>query len=400
MMENKRILTVSQLNLYVKSLLDSSSYLKGLYISGEISNFTNHVRTGHLYMTLKDDKSAVKAVMFNTAASKLAFTPQSGMKVICSVRVSLYERDGTYQLYIDSMQPDGIGALAIAFEQLKQKLFEEGLFDERHKKPIPYFPRSVALITSKTGAAVEDMKNVLSRRNNYVRIIICDSAVQGENAHLSLIKSIEAVNRIKCADTIIIGRGGGSIEDLWEFNSEALARAVFNSNIPVISAVGHETDYTICDFVSDLRAPTPSAAAELAVPHINEVLGTIEYYRTRYKNALEKTYQNKKSTLELILSKPPFINPSVIFNTKKEQISNINQKLNTFNLDTTTVRLDKAIMRIEASSPYAIFKRGYSIVTDTNNNILSDINKFIPNTEIKITTNNGQVPAMVLPHSE
>ena len=259
-----KVISVSQLNRYVKSLLEGDANLAAVYIGGEISNFTNHYKSGHLYMSLKDEGAVVKAVMFRAYASKLAFTPENGMKVIVRARVSLYEKDGAFQIYIEEMQPDGVGALQIAFEQLKKKLAAEGLFEASRKKPLPRYPARVGVITSPTGAAVRDIFNVLGRRFPLARVVFTPVLVQGEGAPAQLVAALRRFNETNAADVLIIGRGGGSIEELWAFNDETVARAVAASRIPVISAVGHETDFTICDFVADLRAPTPSAAAELA----------------------------------------------------------------------------------------------------------------------------------------
>ncbi len=266
------ILKVSQINAYLKSVFDSDSNLKNIYVSGEISNFTNHYRTGHLYFTVKDESAAIKAVMFRSAAQRLRFLPENGMKVLVRCSVSVYERDGTYQLYCEDMQPEGIGELTVAFEQLKEKLFNEGLFSEEKKKPLPQYPLRVGVVTSPTGAALQDIINVISRRFPCAQIILEPVKVQGVGASEQIASAIRKFSTLKACDVLIVGRGGGSIEDLWAFNEELVARAVYDCDIPVISAVGHETDFTICDFVSDLRAPTPSAAAEIAVPDYREVL--------------------------------------------------------------------------------------------------------------------------------
>ncbi|MCH5303946.1 MAG: exodeoxyribonuclease VII large subunit, partial [Ruminococcus sp.] len=267
-----RIITVSQLNYYVKSLLDNDPHLTNVFLTGEISNLTDHYRSGHIYFSLKDKNAVVRAVMFAGNARNLKFKPEEGMKVIVLCRVSLYEATGGYQIYVEDMQPDGIGALTLAFEQLKKKLEEKGIFSAENKKPIPKFPKTVGVITSPTGAAVQDIRNILTRRFPSVDIVLCPVLVQGTGAPAQLINAVNLFNEYDLADVIIIGRGGGSIEDLWAFNDENLAYSIYASNIPVISAVGHETDFTICDFVSDLRAPTPSAAAELAVPDREELL--------------------------------------------------------------------------------------------------------------------------------
>ncbi len=263
---NINALTVTQVNTYIKAILDENVHLKNIYIVGEISNFLHYFRSGHMYFTLKDENSQLKAVMFSSNASRLKFKPNDGMKVLCRGRISVYDKDGNYQLYVDDMQPDGIGTLAIAFEQLKEKLSKEGLFDEVYKKPVPKFPRKIGVATSDMGAAVEDIKNITKRRYPIAELVIVPTVVQGDSAPDDICKSIKILDCRDDIDVIIVGRGGGSLEDLWAFNTEQVARAVFECNTPIISAVGHETDYTICDFVSDLRAPTPSAAAELAVP--------------------------------------------------------------------------------------------------------------------------------------
>ena len=255
---DNNVLTVSGLNMYVRMLLESDKNLKGLWLQGEISNLTLHRGSGHIYMTLKDEKAAIKAVMFANSARTLKFRPEEGMKVLVCGRVSLYDASGSYQLYVDSMQPYGDGALSLAFEQLKRKLRQEGLFDEQHKKPLPAFPMRIGVITSPTGAALQDILRILKRRYPIAEVVLCPVLVQGENAAAQLTRAVRYFSRNKLADVIIIGRGGGSAEDLWAFNDEKLARAVYECEVPIVSAVGHETDFTICDFVSDVRASTPS----------------------------------------------------------------------------------------------------------------------------------------------
>ena len=308
-MQNTLVLSVSQLNRYIKMNFDADENLANIFISGEISNFTNHYRTGHLYFTLKDDSAAVRAVMFNSSAKRLKFMPEDGMKVIARGRVSVYEASGQYQLYVDDMQPDGVGALNLAYEQLKEKLQKEGLFSELHKKPLPPYPEKVGVITSPTGAAVRDIINVLGRRFPYAEIVFCPVLVQGEGAHLQLTDAVNLFNSERAADVIIIGRGGGSIEDLWEFNDEGLARAVYNSEIPVISAVGHETDFTICDFVADMRAPTPSVAAELAVPDANELQYALSALKNRMFLNVSSGIADRRSRLEYLTSKGALKSP-------------------------------------------------------------------------------------------
>ena len=270
-MDKRQALTVTGLNEYIKSKLDTDPVLSGVFVKGEISNFVNHYKTGHFYLSLKDEGGVIRAVMFRQSAMKLNFVPENGMKVICSGRVSSYVKDGQYQIYITSMEPDGVGALYIAFEQLKKKLEEEGLFDPMYKKPLPKYPKKIGIITSPTGAAIRDMIHVSGRRFPLAKLCLYPSLVQGDGAPAQLIRGIETFNTTCPVDVIILGRGGGSLEELWAFNDENLARAIFASRIPIISAVGHETDFSISDFVADLRAPTPSAAAEVALPEAGEV---------------------------------------------------------------------------------------------------------------------------------
>ena len=302
-MQKTNVFSVSQLNIYVRSLLESSDVLRDIYVCGEISNFVDHYRSGHLYMTLKDEGGAVKAVMFKSSAIHLKFKPQNGMRVICRGRASVYERDGTYQFYVSSMQPDGVGSLAVACEQLKQKLSAEGLFDEAHKKQLPKYPSKIALVTSETGAAIKDMINVLSRRYPIAEAILFPVQVQGESAATQIASALEVADKMGF-DIIITGRGGGSAEDLWAFNDERLARVIFNMSTPVISAVGHEIDYTISDFVADLRAPTPSAAAELAVPDISQLSSALSSMRSNLYAMALNTVSKKRSELEILKNKP------------------------------------------------------------------------------------------------
>ena len=266
-----RPITVRQLNLFVRSLLDGEPRLSDVAVIGEISNFKNHYSSGHWYFTLKDNDATVRCVMFKGNAQKVKFAPSDGMQVILRARASVYEKDGQFQLYAEEMLPAGDGGIALAFEQIKQKLASEGLFDEQNKRKLPAFPNRIAVVTSDTGAAVRDIINVITRRYPLCDIMLCPVAVQGEQAVPDMLDALERIYSLSSVDLIIIGRGGGSVEDLWAFNSEALARKIYESPIPVISAVGHETDFTICDFVSDLRAPTPSAAAELAVPDFKDL---------------------------------------------------------------------------------------------------------------------------------
>lgn len=368
-MQNTLVLSVSQLNRYIKMNFDADENLANIFISGEISNFTNHYRTGHLYFTLKDDSSAVRAVMFNSSAKRLKFMPEDGMKVIARGRVSVYEASGQYQLYVDDMQPDGVGALNLAYEQLKEKLQKEGLFSELHKKPLPPYPEKVGVITSPTGAAVRDIINVLGRRFSYAEIVFCPVLVQGDGAHLQLTDAVNLFNSERAADVIIIGRGGGSIEDLWEFNDEGLARAVYNSEIPVISAVGHETDFTICDFVADMRAPTPSAAAELAVPDANELQYALPALKNRMFLNVSSGIADRRSRLEYLTSKGVLKSPDEMLSNRSQRLDTAFSKmLSSYEnrIGGKKVEFISAATALSKLDPMSVLMRGFAFVSDKN----------------------------------
>ena len=368
-MQNTLVLSVSQLNRYIKMNFDADENLANIFISGEISNFTNHYRTGHLYFTLKDDSAAVRAVMFNSSAKRLKFMPEDGMKVIARGRVSVYEASGQYQLYVDDMQPAGVGALNLAYEQLKEKLQKEGLFSEHHKKPLPPYPEKVGVITSPTGAAVRDIINVLGRRFPYAEIVFCPVLVQGEGAHLQLTDAVNLFNSERAADVIIIGRGGGSIEDLWEFNDEGLARAVYNSEIPVISAVGHETDFTICDFVADMRAPTPSAAAELAVPDANELQYALSALKNRMFLNVSSGIADRRSRLEYLTSKGALKSPDEMLSNRSQRLDTAFSKmLSSYEnrIGGKKVEFISAATALSKLDPMSVLMRGFAFVSDKN----------------------------------
>lgn len=368
-MQNTLVLSVSQLNRYIKMNFDADENLANIFISGEISNFTNHYRTGHLYFTLKDDSAAVRVVMFNSSAKRLKFMPEDGMKVIARGRVSVYEASGQYQLYVDDMQPDGVGALNLAYEQLKEKLQKEGLFSELHKKPLPPYPEKVGVITSPTGAAVRDIINVLGRRFPYAEIVFCPVLVQGEGAHLQLTDAVNLFNSERAADVIIIGRGGGSIEDLWEFNDEGLARAVYNSEIPVISAVGHETDFTICDFVADMRAPTPSAAAELAVPDANELQYALSALKNRMFLNVSSGIADRRSRLEYLTSKGTLKSPDEMLSNRSQRLDTAFSKmLSSYEnrIGGKKVEFISAATALSKLDPMSVLMRGFAFVSDKN----------------------------------
>ena len=363
--KGKTLLSVSQLNDYLKMLLDGDRVLSNVYICGEISNFKLY-SSGHAYLTLKDAAGQLKAVMFRSYASRLAFRPEDGMRVIAHGRVSVYEASGQYQLYIDDMQPDGVGSLAMQYEQLRKKLEYEGLFDEARKKPLPPMPMRIGVITSPSGAAVHDIKNVLGRRFPCAEMILFPSAVQGAEAPPQLRMGIEFFSVTDLCDVIIIGRGGGSIEDLWAFNDEALARAIAACPIPVISAVGHESDFTICDFVADRRAPTPSAAAELAVPDKAELSAALMATQQRMTRLIDAKILQEKRLLRQISAAAVFRTPERLFDRFRmhvgERESRMEQAVQK-KLDAKRNRLMRAGARLDALSPLSVLSRGYAAVS-------------------------------------
>lgn len=391
-MQNTLVLSVSQLNRYIKMNFDADENLANIFISGEISNFTNHYRTGHLYFTLKDDSAAVRAVMFNSSAKRLKFMPEDGMKVIARGRVSVYEASGQYQLYVDDMQPDGVGALNLAYEQLKEKLQKEGLFSELHKKPLPPYPEKVGVITSPTGAAVRDIINVLGRRFPYAEIVFCPVLVQGDGAHLQLTDAVNLFNSERAADVIIIGRGGGSIEDLWEFNDEGLARAVYNSEIPVISAVGHETDFTICDFVADMRAPTPSAAAELAVPDANELQYALSALKNRMFLNISSGIADRRSRLEYLTSKGVLKSPDEMLSNRSQRLDTAFSKmLSSYEnrIGGKKVEFISAATALSKLDPMSVLMRGFAFVSDKNGKNVCSSQALAKGDEINVRFHDG-----------
>ncbi|MBQ6892581.1 MAG: exodeoxyribonuclease VII large subunit [Clostridia bacterium] len=391
-------ITVTELNEYIKSKIDSDVFLSHVTVKGEISNFTNHYKTGHFYFTIKDEGSLIKAVMFRGAASKINFVPENGMKIIAKGRVSAFVRDGQYQLYCEAMEPDGIGALYFAFEQLKKKLSAEGLFDESRKKPLPKIPTRIGVITSPTGAAIRDIINILGRRFPYAKVILYPALVQGAEAAPSLIDGMNYFNSQNNVDVIIIGRGGGSIEDLWAFNDETLARTVAASAIPTISAVGHETDFTICDFVADRRAPTPSAAAELAVPETHELMHKIDNIIGRMSLLLTRRIESGRQILDFYRNQGIFAYPERIFEERKMQLLMLGQKLET-NMSTKLIA-DRSLLaqrtaKLEALSPLGILSRGYSVAADTKGNVISSVNDVSKGDKFTLRLSDGTVGATV-----
>ncbi len=357
--------TVKQLNLFVKSIIEGEPKLNDIYVTGEISNFKNHYASGHLYFTLKDNDASIRSVMFKGYASRLKFAVSDGLKVIVRGRVSIYEKDGQYQFYAEEMFPDGLGDISLQFEQIKERLTKEGLFDIQNKRALPEFPKSIAVITSETGAAVRDIINILTRRYPLVEIVLCPVSVQGENAVPEMLDALDRIYSLSRCDLIIIGRGGGSIEDLWAFNSEALARKIFESPIPVISAVGHETDFTICDFVADLRAPTPSAAAELAVPDIADINKRLLASKRNLKTALQDKLNYLKLRFAAIENSAYLKSPlrSLVY-ARRQNIDiltdNLMHRYNSV-LSRYSSRLKQNIASLDALSPLKVLSRGYSV---------------------------------------
>lgn len=390
--------TVSEVNRKIKTMFDSELMFQSILISGEISNFSEHYKTGHLYFTLKDSSAAIKAVMFSRQAVRLKFTPENGMKVICLGRLGVFERDGVYQIYVDDIQPDGAGSLAVAFEQLRKRLEKEGLFSEAHKKSLPAFPQRIGVITSPTGAAVRDIFNILGRRYPIADIIFKGVSVQGTNAAPEMIAAIKEFDRKKCADVIIIGRGGGSTEDLWAFNDELLARTIYECSIPVISAVGHETDFTICDFVSDMRAPTPSAGAELAVPDINNLSMTVASYTDSLYSYMNNYIANERKKLNLILGTRSFTSPGDFFAPEHDTIEKLTLRLKTSAeklLANEKNILTGATTALEKLNPLSVLLRGYSLVAK-DNEIIESVDKINPGDNLNISMSDGNFSCEVI----
>ena len=390
------VYSVAQLNNYVKSLMDYDLTLKALFLVGEISNFKAH-SSGHMYMTLKDDKSSIKAVMFRGNASKLKFMPTDGMKIIAFGSVSVFERDGAYQFYIENMQPDGVGSLSIAYEQLKEKLQKEGLFDTSAKKPLPKYPKTVGVVTSPTGAAFQDICNVLGRRWPMARIIISPALVQGETAPRSIVEAIEDLDASGEADVIIVARGGGSIEDLWCFNDERVARAIFDAKTPIISGVGHETDFTIADFVADMRAPTPSAAAEIVVPDVLAERDHIMQLSMRSQKLMLNRISTLRTSLNLLTSKNVMQGPVALINERRLLLDNFVDRMNA--AVSAKVNGDKSnfvvlASKLDAFSPLKVLSRGYSI-TEGDKGVIKSVEDVSPGDKISIRLNDGTIRAEV-----
>lgn len=398
MPDESRILTVNGLNEYVKMLIEGNPVLSSVYVRGEISNLNYH-SSGHYYFSLKDENARVSAVMFKSAVIKLKFRPENGMKVVLHGRVSVYPRDGAYQLYATSLEPDGIGALTLAYEQLKRKLEAEGLFRTDLKKPLPKIPSAVGIITSPTGAAVRDIINVCGRRFPFAKLVLFPSLVQGEGAEADLIRGIKYFNESRCVDVIIIGRGGGSIEDLWAFNSELLAREIFKCDIPVISAVGHETDFTICDFVADRRAPTPSAAAELAVPESGELKRKFGNVVSRMYTLTDARVKSNRQILKMLSERRALTQPSSYIDDKRMALMSLTKDLeNAVNLKLISQKQKFARLSsvLEAVSPLKVISKGYSAVFKDGGKLVKSVDDLSEGDEVSFKLTDGSINAKVV----
>lgn len=393
---NDKYLTVTQINKYIKYKMDNDSNLSVVYLKGEISNFKNH-SSGHLYFTIKDESSRILAVMFRGNASKINFKPVDGSKVLVVGRISCYEASGNYQIYVEEMLEDGVGNLYLEFERLKKKLGDKGYFDDMYKKPIPKFPKRIGIITAPTGAAIRDIITTINRRYKLVELYIFPSLVQGENAKDDIVRNLERANNYDL-DLIILGRGGGSIEDLWAFNEEVVADAIFKSNIPIISAVGHEIDFTISDFVSDLRAPTPTAAAELSVPNTIDLINYIKQLEIRASKSMENIIDTKKSRLNSLINSYVLKNPKNMYEIKSQKLDNLVDKLNIYikrNLNDKNNRFINILNKLDALNPINTIKRGYSI-TKNKDKVITSINSVGENDIITTDLVDGIITSKVV----
>lgn len=390
-------ISVSELNKYIKEKISADEALSNIIVKGEISNFKNHY-TGHMYFTLKDENSLIKCIMFKTYAQRLNFMPKDGMKVFALGGVSVFERDGIYQIYVKAMQEDGIGALYREYEELKKKLEQEGLFSEAHKKKIPVMPKVIGVLSSQTGAVIKDIINVSTRRNPNVYIRLLPVPVQGEGAAQKIAEGIKLMNDNQMADVLILARGGGSLEDLWPFNEEIVAHAIYNSEIPIISAVGHETDFTIADFVADLRAPTPSAAAELAVPDIYEVKQKINQAQNKLKILLSKKLEIIKLRYEKCMNSAVFREPLRIIRDKQLTLDSYIKQLEKHIQEKKQQEKTKyveLVSKLDALSPLKTLTRGYSII-ERNDKIIKSVKDLNTGDNIKLKLVDGEKQAEIL----
>ena len=392
-----KALSVSELNSYIKNKFADDEYLNNILIKGEISNFKHHY-TGHMYFTLKDDNSLIKCIMFKSYTSNLKFVPKDGMSVLAFGTVSVFERDGVYQLYCKAMQEDGMGSLYKAYEELKNKLDKEGLFSQEHKKKLPVMPKIIGVLTSNTGSVIKDIINVSTRRNPNVYIRLYPVPVQGEGAGEKIADAIKVMNGKKLADVLILARGGGSLEDLWPFNEEVVARAIYDSEIPVVSAVGHETDFSISDFVADLRAPTPSAAAEIVVPNIVDIEQNLNTYNIRLKNALRKKVEIMKMRYEKCMKSRVYTDPLKLVNDNYVKLDMFIKSMTnsiTNKLQKSKTQAVKNFSKLDALSPLKTLSRGYSII-EKDNKIIKRVEDLNKDDVINIRLENGKKQAKIL----
>ena len=395
--QKPRVLSVSQINFYIKSIIENDGSLQFVLVTGEISNLTVHQRSGHIYLSLKDSNSVISAVMFAGNARRLKFRLENGMKVICRGRISVYEPSGRYQLYIEDMQPDGVGALTLAFEQLKKSLAQKGLFDNAHKKPLPKFPKTIGVITSPTGAAVQDITNIIRRRFPSADIVLAPVLVQGESAPEQLVRAVNKFSASKIADVVIIGRGGGSAEDLWAFNDEQLAYAVYNCETPIISGVGHETDFTICDFVADKRASTPSAAAELAVPDRQELMSYYFKQKQYISAMLDRKIKTAQLRLENQQRRLSASSPKLKAEQLEKQLSAKNEKLTRFMNIYISDKENKLIAakgKLDGLNPLNVLNRGYAIA-EKDEKIITSSKQLKNGDDFTVILSDGKINAKV-----
>lgn len=395
--QKPRVLSVSQINFYIKSIIENDGSLQFVLVTGEISNLTVHQRSGHIYLSLKDSNSVISAVMFAGNARRLKFRLENGMKVICRGRISVYEPSGRYQLYIEDMQPDGVGALTLAFEQLKNNLAQKGLFDNAHKKPLPKFPKTIGVITSPTGAAVQDITNIIRRRFPSADIVLAPVLVQGESAPEQLVRAVNKFSASKIADVVIIGRGGGSAEDLWAFNDEQLAYAVYNCETPIISGVGHETDFTVCDFVADVRASTPSAAAELAVPDRQELMSYYFKQKQYISAMLDRKIKTAQLRLENQQRRMSASSPKLKAEQLEKQLSAKSEKLTRFMNIYISDKENKLIAakgKLDGLNPLNVLNRGYAIA-EKDEKIITSSKQLKDGDDFTVILSDGKINAKV-----
>ena len=392
-----KALSVSELNSYIKNKIADDDNLNNILVKGEISNFKHHY-TGHMYFTLKDDNSLIKCIMFKSYTYNLKFVPKDGVSVLAFGTVSVFERDGVYQLYCKAMQEDGMGSLYKAYEELKNKLEKEGLFSKEHKKPLPVMPKIIGVLTSNTGSVIKDIINVSTRRNPNVYIRLYPVPVQGEGAGVKIAEAIKVMNEKKLADVLILARGGGSLEDLWPFNEEVVARAIYESDIPIVSAVGHETDFSISDFVADLRAPTPSAAAEIVVPNIVDIEQNLNTYNIRLKNALRKKVEIMRMRYEKCMKSRVYTDPLKIINDNYVKLDMLIKSMTnsiTNKLQLSKTQAIKNFSKLDALSPLKTLSRGYSII-EKDNKIVKKVEDLRKDDIVNLRLQNGEKQAKIL----